>query len=244
VVKVASPARCRRSSVDELPARIIALGHDRNCPACRPHSSKAANIPWAKKASQRRRTLSLRRFEKLYDSKGINGKTKSSPTAPSAAQLPYLVRSKYLRAFNQVRNYDGSWTEWGNLIGAPIVNETRRRPAPAGRRCSLGLFWCHRLQPVLWLSLAAVLDPVGSVVSRLVVGFRRLRRTAFAVGRSMLRPISDKDSNRRIFQQAKNCSSGAEQRTGRGEPHSLRASPIQISFGPKREKGRRSSSYN
>jgi hypothetical protein len=24
-----------------------------------------------------------------------------------------------------VRNYDGSWTEWGNLIGAPIVNETR-----------------------------------------------------------------------------------------------------------------------
>jgi 3-mercaptopyruvate sulfurtransferase SseA len=26
---------------------------------------------------------------------------------------------------NQVRNYDGSWTEWCNLIGAPIVNETR-----------------------------------------------------------------------------------------------------------------------
>src|SRR6266852_3555255 len=32
---------------------------------------------------------------------------------------------KYLLGFNQVRNYDGSWTEWGNLIGAPIVNETR-----------------------------------------------------------------------------------------------------------------------
>jgi hypothetical protein len=23
-----------------------------------------------------------------------------------------------------VRNYDGSWTEWGNLIGAPVVNPT------------------------------------------------------------------------------------------------------------------------
>jgi hypothetical protein len=23
-----------------------------------------------------------------------------------------------------VRNYDGSWTEWGNLVGAPIVNQS------------------------------------------------------------------------------------------------------------------------
>jgi thiosulfate/3-mercaptopyruvate sulfurtransferase len=27
---------------------------------------------------------------------------------------------KYLLGFNDVRNYDGSWTEWGNLVGAPI----------------------------------------------------------------------------------------------------------------------------
>jgi thiosulfate/3-mercaptopyruvate sulfurtransferase len=32
---------------------------------------------------------------------------------------------KYLLGFEKVRNYDGSWTEWGNLVGAPIVNETR-----------------------------------------------------------------------------------------------------------------------
>ena len=32
---------------------------------------------------------------------------------------------KYLLGFDKVRNYDGSWTEWGNLVGAPIVNETR-----------------------------------------------------------------------------------------------------------------------
>jgi thiosulfate/3-mercaptopyruvate sulfurtransferase len=29
-----------------------------------------------------------------------------------------------LLGYNNVRNYDGSWTEWGNLIGFPIVNET------------------------------------------------------------------------------------------------------------------------
>ena len=27
---------------------------------------------------------------------------------------------KYLLGFEDVKNYDGSWTEWGNLVGAPI----------------------------------------------------------------------------------------------------------------------------
>ena len=26
----------------------------------------------------------------------------------------------YLLGFSNVRNYDGSWTEWGNLVGSPI----------------------------------------------------------------------------------------------------------------------------
>src|SRR5213080_692555 len=28
---------------------------------------------------------------------------------------------KYLLGVKKVRNYDGSWTEWGNLVGAPIA---------------------------------------------------------------------------------------------------------------------------
>ncbi len=38
----------------------------------------------------------------------------------------------YLLGFSQVRNYDGSWTEWGNLVGVPIENpsaEVRREAA-------------------------------------------------------------------------------------------------------------------
>ncbi|HKC79514.1 MAG TPA: rhodanese-like domain-containing protein, partial [Nitrosopumilaceae archaeon] len=27
---------------------------------------------------------------------------------------------KYLLGYPQVRNYDGSWTEWGNMIGNPV----------------------------------------------------------------------------------------------------------------------------
>src|SRR5260370_1380853 len=55
----------------------------------------------------------------------------NSPTRSSRRRACLAARStptwfvlKYLLGFNQVRNYDGSWTEWGNLIGAPIVNET------------------------------------------------------------------------------------------------------------------------
>jgi thiosulfate/3-mercaptopyruvate sulfurtransferase len=27
---------------------------------------------------------------------------------------------KYLLGYPRVKNYDGSWTEWGNLVGAPV----------------------------------------------------------------------------------------------------------------------------
>ena len=36
---------------------------------------------------------------------------------------------KHLLGYPDVKNYDGSWTEWGNLVGAPIeVGEERNLP--------------------------------------------------------------------------------------------------------------------
>ncbi|MBG6217643.1 thiosulfate/3-mercaptopyruvate sulfurtransferase [Arthrobacter sp. CAN_A6] len=37
----------------------------------------------------------------------------------------------YLLGFDKVRNYDGSWTEWGNAVRVPIVKGTERGSAPA-----------------------------------------------------------------------------------------------------------------
>ena len=31
-----------------------------------------------------------------------------------------MIVLKYLLGVNNVVNYDGSWTEWGNLVGAPV----------------------------------------------------------------------------------------------------------------------------
>jgi len=63
---------------------------------------------------------------KLYESKGITAKDEVIAYCRIGERSSHTwFVLKYLLGFNQVRNYDGSWTEWGNLIGAPIVNETR-----------------------------------------------------------------------------------------------------------------------
>jgi len=49
------------------------------------------------------------------------------------AQLAHLVRVEvFAAATTTCGNYDGSWTEWGNLIGSPIVNETASKPKAVG----------------------------------------------------------------------------------------------------------------
>jgi thiosulfate/3-mercaptopyruvate sulfurtransferase len=37
---------------------------------------------------------------------------------------------KYLLGFESVRNYDGSWTEWGNAVRVPIVKGAERGSVP------------------------------------------------------------------------------------------------------------------
>lgn len=87
------------------------------------HIPGARNIPWSRAADPEDGTFkSAAELRAIYqDEQGLK------PNEPTVAYCRIGERSShswfvltYLLGFPQVRNYDGSWTEWGNLVGVPI----------------------------------------------------------------------------------------------------------------------------
>jgi thiosulfate/3-mercaptopyruvate sulfurtransferase len=85
------------------------------------HIPHARNIPWGKACNEDGTFKSADELRALYAGQGVDG------TKPVIAYCRIGERSshtwfvlKYLLGFDKVLNYDGSWTEWGNLVGAPV----------------------------------------------------------------------------------------------------------------------------
>jgi len=85
------------------------------------HVPGAKSIPWGKNCNDDGTFKSFEELKKLYEAQGIAG------DKPVIAYCRIGERSSltwfaltYLLGFSNVRNYDGSWTEWGNLVGAPV----------------------------------------------------------------------------------------------------------------------------
>ncbi|MGI0074747.1 MAG: sulfurtransferase [Nitrosotalea sp.] len=86
------------------------------------HIPNANNIPWASAVNDTDGTFkSVEELKKIYETKGV------TPDKDVICYCRIGERSshtwfvlKYLLGYPQVRNYDGSWTEWGNMIGNPI----------------------------------------------------------------------------------------------------------------------------
>ena len=85
------------------------------------HIPGAKSMPWAKLANDDGTFKSPAEIKALYDGVGVTG------DKPIIAYCRIGERSshswfalKYLLGYNNVKNYDGSWTEWGNLVGAPV----------------------------------------------------------------------------------------------------------------------------
>jgi thiosulfate/3-mercaptopyruvate sulfurtransferase len=85
------------------------------------HMPGARSIPWGKACNEDGTFKSRDELEALYRSEGIHG------NRPVIAYCRIGERSshtwfvlKYLLGFKDVTNYDGSWTEWGNLVGVPV----------------------------------------------------------------------------------------------------------------------------
>ncbi|HEX7088130.1 MAG TPA: sulfurtransferase [Vicinamibacterales bacterium] len=85
------------------------------------HIPGAKNIPWGKACNEDGTFKSPEELRKLYEGAGV------TPDKPVIAYCRIGERSshswfvlKYLLGYPDVKNYDGSWTEWGNLVGAPV----------------------------------------------------------------------------------------------------------------------------
>ena len=85
------------------------------------HIPGAANIPWAQAVSDDGTFKTADELKTLYESKNV------TPEKEVIAYCRIGERSshtwfvlKYLLGFPNVKNYDGSWTEWGNMINNPI----------------------------------------------------------------------------------------------------------------------------
>jgi len=86
------------------------------------HIPHANNIPWASAVNDTDGTFkSVEELKKVYESKGITADKDVicyCRIGERSSHTWFVL--KYLLGYPQVRNYDGSWTEWGNMIGNPI----------------------------------------------------------------------------------------------------------------------------
>jgi thiosulfate/3-mercaptopyruvate sulfurtransferase len=108
-------------SPDEFTGRILAPpGLPETCQRGG-HIPGAQNVPWGQVCNPDGTFKTIEELRALYAGKGIAGER------PVIAYCRIGERSshswfvlKYLLGYDNVKNYDGSWTEWGNLVGMPV----------------------------------------------------------------------------------------------------------------------------
>jgi thiosulfate/3-mercaptopyruvate sulfurtransferase len=108
-------------SPDEFTGRLLAPpGLPETCQRGG-HIPGAKSIPWGLACNEDGTFRSADELRELYTSKGV------TPDREVIAYCRIGERSshswfvlKHLLGYPNVKNYDGSWTEWGNLVGAPI----------------------------------------------------------------------------------------------------------------------------
>jgi thiosulfate/3-mercaptopyruvate sulfurtransferase len=92
------------------------------------HIPGAVNIPWSKATNEDGTFKSAKELEKLYCKENRlsrRGRVIAYCRIGERSSHTWFVL-RYLLGFGNVKNYDGSWTEWGNMVGMPI----ERGPQP------------------------------------------------------------------------------------------------------------------
>ncbi len=86
------------------------------------HIPGAASIPWSQAVNETNSTFKTAdELQDLYRSRGITADKEIIAYCRIGERSSHTwFVLKYLLGYPNVRNYDGSWTEWGNLVDAPI----------------------------------------------------------------------------------------------------------------------------
>jgi thiosulfate/3-mercaptopyruvate sulfurtransferase len=100
---------------------IAAPGYEQEGAQRAGHIPTAQSIPWAQAVKDDGTFKSADDLRELYGTKGITADravTAYCRIGERSAHTWFVLRE--LLGYEDVRNYDGSWTEWGNLIDVPI----------------------------------------------------------------------------------------------------------------------------
>jgi thiosulfate/3-mercaptopyruvate sulfurtransferase len=85
------------------------------------HIPGARNVPWTQNVREDGTFKDADELRRLYDQQGIRSDLDvvAYCRIGERSSLTWFTL-KYLLGFERVKNYDGSWTEWGSLVGVPI----------------------------------------------------------------------------------------------------------------------------
>ena len=85
------------------------------------HIPGARNIPWATAVREDGTFKSQEELKQIYEGQGVTADKDVVAYCRIGERSSHTwFVLKYLLGYSRVRNYDGSWTEWGNLVDAPI----------------------------------------------------------------------------------------------------------------------------
>jgi thiosulfate/3-mercaptopyruvate sulfurtransferase len=120
-------------SPDEFSGKLLAPAHLPQEQAQRGgHIPTALNVPWSKAANEDGTFKSDAELDELYRSVGLDDSkdTIAYCRIGERSSHTWFVLSELLGKQN-VKNYDGSWTEYGSLIGVPVASGSEPGAAPS-----------------------------------------------------------------------------------------------------------------
>ncbi|MEN0138668.1 MAG: sulfurtransferase, partial [Rhodococcus sp. (in: high G+C Gram-positive bacteria)] len=109
-------------SPDEFTGKILAPAHLPQEQSQRPgHIPGALNVPWSKAANEDGTFKSDEELTAIYGEAGLDGSRDTIAYCRIGERSSHTwFVLKELLGHENVKNYDGSWTEYGSLVGVPI----------------------------------------------------------------------------------------------------------------------------